>query len=230
LLDEKGAVQLQIFHKDQKTEKIHTIYLCKKLLAVMEAQRVMYPEDIYVFQSEAVAFGTRVDQRRKRQIFPPTPYTRQFIFRVIKEAADYAGAGVNVGAHTMRKTFAYAHYHRGVDIALLGEILQHATPEVTKRYICLNEDDQRDVYMQSDLGFPDELDELISRKDQSKHHLHDVAFMIHQICDLQYDNQITCLDHLQAVYSFLWKDPKHRLDYARRIIDAALYLEKRFRS
>lgn len=232
LLDEDGNIREQLFHKDKKTKKIHTVYLCRKLAITMAAARKVYPDDIYVFQSEAVAFGGIGSSPRSFKSCESRirPYTRQYVFNVLKVAADYAGVNVNVGAHTMRKTFAHAQYMMGVDINLIGEILQHSTPEITKRYICLEEDDQREVYLQSNLGFPDEMDEIVLKNNLSHRHLQEVSTMMHQIVDLPEEKQRSALEHLLAIYNLLWVDPKHRRNYAQRIILAALYLEKRLRS
>lgn len=41
----------------------------------------------------------------------------------------------------MRKTFGYHYYKRFKDVATLQEILNHAAPSITKRYIGITQDE-----------------------------------------------------------------------------------------
>lgn len=50
----------------------------------------------------------------------------------------------NIGTHSMRKTFGYHHYKRNKDIATLQEIFSHSSPEITKRYIGITQDELDD--------------------------------------------------------------------------------------
>ncbi len=47
------------------------------------------------------------------------------------------GLNINVGTHTMRKTFGYHHYKQFNDVALLQKILNHSSPSITLRYISI---------------------------------------------------------------------------------------------
>lgn len=49
-----------------------------------------------------------------------------------------------VGTHTLRKTFGYHHYKRNKDVATLQEIFSHSSPEVTKIYIGIAQEDMDD--------------------------------------------------------------------------------------
>ena len=40
----------------------------------------------------------------------------------------------------MRKTFGYHHYQKFKDIAMLQKIFNHSTPQVTLRYIGIDQD------------------------------------------------------------------------------------------
>lgn len=48
---------------------------------------------------------------------------------------------MDIGTHTMRKTFGYHHYKRNKDVAALQEILNHSAPSITKRYIGIRQDE-----------------------------------------------------------------------------------------
>lgn len=60
----------------------------------------------------------------------------------------------NVGTHTMRKSFAYHHYKQFKDITLLQTIFNHYTPEVTKRYIGITQDEINESYLNLNLEPP----------------------------------------------------------------------------
>lgn len=62
------------------------------------------------------------------------PLSREQAYRVLKEAGIRAGIG-EVGATTMRKTFAWRYYQRTGDIYYLQDLLGHISPSVTYRYI-----------------------------------------------------------------------------------------------
>ena len=65
---------------------------------------------------------------------------RTQIYRIIKRACAEAGITYKVGTHTMRKTFGYHHYQMFKDVAILQKIFNHSSPEITLRYIGINQD------------------------------------------------------------------------------------------
>lgn len=63
-----------------------------------------------------------------------TPISRIRAYQIIKSACN-ACKVFDVGTHTMRKTFGYHHYKRYKDVAILMDILNHSSPDITLRYI-----------------------------------------------------------------------------------------------
>ena len=61
-------------------------------------------------------------------------------YRIINNVCKKVGISYNVGTHTLRKTFGYHHYRKFKDVAILQKIFNHASPEVTLRYIGINQD------------------------------------------------------------------------------------------
>lgn len=49
-----------------------------------------------------------------------------------------------IGCHSTRKIFGYHHYKRNKDVATLQEIFSHSSPEITKRYIGITQDELDD--------------------------------------------------------------------------------------
>ncbi|QII48170.1 site-specific integrase [Bacillus paralicheniformis] len=67
------------------------------------------------------------------------PIIRSTAYNILKEAVEYVGLD-GIGTHTMRKTFGYWHYKKFKDVALLQEIFNHSSPDVTLRYIGITQD------------------------------------------------------------------------------------------
>ncbi len=61
-------------------------------------------------------------------------------YSIIKFACKSAGVEANVGTHTMRKTFGYHHYRKFKDLAILQKIFNHSSPQITLRYIGIDQD------------------------------------------------------------------------------------------
>ena len=60
-------------------------------------------------------------------------------YRILNKAAAEVGL-IEIGTHTLRKTFGYHFYKRYKDVALLQEIFNHSAPSITLRYIGINQD------------------------------------------------------------------------------------------
>lgn len=75
------------------------------------------------------------------------PISRIQAYRILNEACRTAGLDVQVGTHTLRKTFGYHAYQQGKDITLIQKLFNHASPSVTLRYIGITQDDLDNVYM-----------------------------------------------------------------------------------
>ena len=91
---------------------------------------------------------------------------RIVIYKALVSACKCLNINANVGTHTMRKTFGYHHYKQYKDIALLQTIFNHYTPEVTKRYIGITQDEINESYLNLNLEPP--IDELNKAKVSSR--------------------------------------------------------------
>lgn len=75
------------------------------------------------------------------------PISRVQAYRILNKACETAGLDVQIGTHTLRKTFGYHAYQEGKDITLIQKLFNHASPSVTLRYIGITQDDLDNVYM-----------------------------------------------------------------------------------
>ncbi|WCR29729.1 site-specific integrase [Paenibacillus thiaminolyticus] len=67
------------------------------------------------------------------------PISRDMAYKILKKAANELEL-VDIGTHTMRKTFGYHFYQKTKDIVLLQKIFNHSSPDVTMRYIGMDQD------------------------------------------------------------------------------------------
>ncbi|MDM5229008.1 tyrosine-type recombinase/integrase [Cytobacillus sp. NJ13] len=63
------------------------------------------------------------------------PITRQQAYRIINNAAKEAGIQGKIGTHTIRKTFGYHAYRKGIAISIIMSIYNHHSSAETLRYL-----------------------------------------------------------------------------------------------
>lgn len=119
--------------KERKTGKDNRIYMNREiqqvLKSLMENPRSV-PEG-FLFQSS----------RRDGQ-----PLSRYQAYRIIRRAAEEIGLEDVVRCHSLRKTFGYHAWKQGTPPALLMHIYNHSSYQLTKRYLCIEQDEQDQVY------------------------------------------------------------------------------------
>jgi len=67
-------------------------------------------------------------------------------YHILKDACQKVGIEEKVGTHTLRKTFGYHHYRKYKDVALLQKIFNHSSPQITLRYIGIEQDQIDESY------------------------------------------------------------------------------------
>jgi integrase len=70
------------------------------------------------------------------------PITRQQAYRIIQQAGKEAGFSGKIGTNSLRKTFGYHAYKRGVAISLLQKHFNHSTPSETLKYLGISKDEK----------------------------------------------------------------------------------------
>lgn len=69
------------------------------------------------------------------------PIQRMQAWRILNDAAKQVGIDYEIGTHTLRKTFGHRVYTQCQDITIVQKLLNHSTPQVTLRYIGIQQDD-----------------------------------------------------------------------------------------
>jgi len=67
------------------------------------------------------------------------PLKRDMAYKILSAAAKEIGLE-EIGTHTLRKTFGYHFYLKTKDIGLLMDMFNHSAPNITLRYIGINQD------------------------------------------------------------------------------------------
>jgi integrase len=136
VFDENGKPRKELKVKEKKTGKTKVFPLnrsiVKELKSYAEALE-LNPEDP-LFPS------------RKKKGGKVAPIDRNHALRIIKKACEDAGVKVNVGTHTLRKTWAYHSYQAGVPLAKLMIALNHSSERETLKYIGIEKEDIDEVY------------------------------------------------------------------------------------
>ncbi|PLR81898.1 tyrosine-type recombinase/integrase [Bacillus sp. V33-4] len=110
---------LHLFCMDKNKQK--SIHLNRKAKAAIKEYlaAVNLNQDDYLFKS------SKTDK----------PISRQQAYRIINDAAKEIGITAKIGTNSLRKTFGFHAYKRGVAISLLQEYFHHSTPAETMKYI-----------------------------------------------------------------------------------------------
>lgn len=119
--------------KEQKTGKSNRIYMNREVRETLEKYTVPLQKDptSWIFTGQKKTEGH---------------LSRCQAFRIVKAAGHYAGLNENISCHSLRKTFGYHAWKQGVAPALLMNIFNHSTYQITKRYLCIDQDDKDEVF------------------------------------------------------------------------------------
>lgn len=120
--------------REQKTGKYKLFPLKSELQTLLNDFCIGRESDEWLFTG-----------KRKRKL------DRSQVYRFLNQACNELTINVNVGTHTMRKTFGYHHYKQFHDIGLLQTIFNHYSPNVTRRYIGITQDEINESYLSLNL-------------------------------------------------------------------------------
>ncbi|HPD39005.1 MAG TPA: site-specific integrase [Mesotoga infera] len=136
----KAGDQLNVM--EIKTKKVKTFVINK---SVAEALKLYYdsldsvsPEDP-VFLSRKTAKGEL------------KPITRIAAWQMLNRYANMVGLDEGIGTHTLRKTFGYHLYKKGVALEYIQKMLNHSSPAITLRYIGITQEQLNDIYVELNL-------------------------------------------------------------------------------
>ena len=132
----------EIILREQKTGKTQTIPLAVTLQRVLADRTAALGDEDYLFPSRSRMADGRVK-----------PISTRSAYNDMQAIARRYGLKGYIGCHTMRKTFGYWHYQKCHDLELLRGWFNHATQEVTRRYICVDVEEKRRSIQGFSLGY-----------------------------------------------------------------------------
>lgn len=74
------------------------------------------------------------------------PLSRYQAYRIIRHAAEAIGMEDIIRCHSLRKTFGYHAWKQGTPPALLMNIYNHSSYQITTHYLCIEQDDRDKVF------------------------------------------------------------------------------------
>lgn len=83
----------------------------------------------------------------KSRISPNRPIHRSRAYAIIRDLAEEIGIEGHISCHSLRKTFGYQAWKNGYSPAIIMEIYNHSSLQVTRRYLSINQDDKDQVFM-----------------------------------------------------------------------------------
>ncbi len=134
-----GKLHGHICIEEQKTEKRRVVPINDALRQALEDYRdyCKNPETTdYLFPSG----------RYKSQ-----PLSRYQAYRIVKNAARECGLSGHISCHSLRKTFGYHAWKQGTPPAMLMDLYNHSSYQITKRYLGIEQDERDQVYLQINL-------------------------------------------------------------------------------
>ena len=120
---------------EQKTGKKNSIALNSEATKALELLR----RTLDTFYQEAYIFKSRIGDTQ--------PIGRICAIRIIKKAVNDLNLEGVISCHSLRKTFGYHAWKKGVPPALIMSIYNHSSIEITKRYLSIDQDDKDEVFL-----------------------------------------------------------------------------------
>lgn len=136
---EEGTLYRHICIEEQKTGKRQTVPINGPLRRALGDYRILCGKP----QAQEYLFAST---RYKSQ-----PLSRYQAYRVIRNAAEACGLSEHISCHSLRKTFGYHAWKQGTPPAMLMELYNHSSYQITRRYLGIGQDERDQVYLQINL-------------------------------------------------------------------------------
>lgn len=135
---QKRDFQKHLFVQEKKTGK-HTVIALnsqvKYALTTFMNTRCIAPGD-YIF--------TKNTDYHK-------PLNRSQAYRIIRHAAEESVHLEHISCHSLRKSFGYHAWKQGTPPALLMDIYNHSSYQITKKYLGIEQDERDDLFLKLEI-------------------------------------------------------------------------------
>jgi integrase len=136
----KNGDQLNVI--EIKTKKVKTFVINRSIGEALK----LYHESL-----DGVSPGDPVFLSRKTVKGELKPITREAAWQMLNRYANMAGLDDGIGTHTLRKTFGYHLYKKGVALEYIQKMLNHSSPAITLRYIGITQEQLNNIYVELNL-------------------------------------------------------------------------------
>ena len=133
-----NKVREHIVVKEQKTGKINRILLNREVRKALNLYRH--------FLVKSAAYKTGNPYLFPSPYVSQRPLSRYQVYRMIRNAAESVEIQEKVSCHSLRKTFGYHAWKQSVPPAMLIDIYNHSSYQITKRYLGIDQDDKDQVF------------------------------------------------------------------------------------
>lgn len=133
--EEEKRFREHIFMREQKTGKERVAAINASVREALDMLHKNYPFS----NNEDYLFRSMKDKKH--------PISRYQAYRIIREAAQNTGLQEHISCHSLRKTFGYHAWKQGASPVVLMDIYNHSSYKITRRYLCIEQDDRDKVYL-----------------------------------------------------------------------------------
>ena len=135
---DNNKVREHIVVKEQKTGKINRILLNHEVRKALNLYRHFLVKSAAYKAGNPYLFPSPYVSQR--------PLSRYQVYRMIRNAAESVEIQEKVSCHSLRKTFGYRAWKQGADPIVIMLIYNHSSFDITKRYLCIEQDDKDKIY------------------------------------------------------------------------------------
>lgn len=135
---DNNKVREHIVVKEQKTGKINRILLNREVRKALNLYRH--------FLVKSAAYKTGNPYLFPSPYVSQRPLSRYQVYRMIRNAAESVEIQEKVSCHSLRKTFGYRAWKQGANPIVIMLIYNHSSFDITKRYLCIEQDDKDKIY------------------------------------------------------------------------------------
>ncbi len=125
-----------------KTKKVKSFVINR---SVAEALK-LYHDSLANVNPDDPVFSSRKTDDGSLQ-----PITRIAAWQMLNRYANMVGLNDGIGTHTLRKTFGYHLYKKGVALEYIQKMLNHSSPAITLRYIGITQEQLNNIYVELNL-------------------------------------------------------------------------------
>ncbi|MDO4689822.1 MAG: tyrosine-type recombinase/integrase [Fusobacterium sp.] len=138
-IDEKNW-RIELIEKKTKKKRIIKLNkVCQKAIKSLKK----YYQDLG-YDSKGYLFKSLSPYQKKYKL--DMPFTINGVSKEFKKIEDYLNISYPLGSHSLRKTWGKNVYEKTLNIALIMQAFNHSSPQITLKYIGIEEEDINRLY------------------------------------------------------------------------------------